>query len=67
LLRLAPVSKEQIGNVFSVVLAGTSRLISAHELMLANWEPLCIPDVRAAMRSIGLMSQLLATFFVGRE
>ena len=80
LLRLAPISKEHIGNVVSVaasdlgtkdieadVLAGTSRLISAHELMSANWEPMCIPDVRAAMRSIGLMFQLLATFFVGRE
>jgi SAM-dependent methyltransferase len=27
----------------------------SHELMSENWEPLCVTDVRAAMRSIGLM------------
>jgi SAM-dependent methyltransferase len=27
----------------------------SHELMSANWEPLCVTDLRAAMRSIGLM------------
>jgi SAM-dependent methyltransferase len=27
----------------------------SHELMTANWEPLCVTDLRAAMRGIGLM------------
>ena len=27
----------------------------SHELMSANWEPLCVTDFRAAMRSIGLV------------
>jgi SAM-dependent methyltransferase len=27
----------------------------SHELMSANWEPICVTDLRAAMRKIGLM------------
>jgi SAM-dependent methyltransferase len=33
----------------------------SHELMSGNWEPLCVTDVRAAMRSIGLMPAGSAT------
>jgi SAM-dependent methyltransferase len=34
----------------------------SHELMLEHWEPLCVTDVRAAMRSIGLAPAGSAAF-----
>jgi len=33
----------------------------SHELMLESWEPLCVTDVRAAMRGIGLLPAGSAT------